>query len=61
MRLADKKDAVFPGLRVTQEFADQVRLALETLGLDGSTFRRQLLADLVRIAEAGRSCYLHDY
>jgi hypothetical protein len=48
-----KKDVLFPGVRMSSELAEQVRAALNTLGVDTPSLRRQLVADLIRIAETG--------
>ena len=53
MRNNDAKKDVLLSLRVTREFAERLTTALEKLGLHWVTVRRQLLEDLVRIAESG--------
>ena len=50
-----KKDAVLPGLRVTAEFAERARRAVDILGSDLSEVRRKLWEDYIRIAESGES------
>ena len=47
-----KKDAVWPGIRVPKEMLHRGKKAYKKLGIPASTFRRQLLADFIRIAEA---------
>jgi hypothetical protein len=50
-----KKDAVLPGLRVTSEFAERARHAMEILGGDLSEVRRKLWEDYIRIADSGET------
>src|SRR5215469_6738875 len=50
-----KKDAVLPGLRVTAEFAERARRAVDILGNDLSEVRRKLWEDYIRIAESGET------
>jgi hypothetical protein len=50
-----KKDAVLPGLRVTAEFAERARRAMDILGSDLSAVRRKLWEDFIRIAESGET------
>jgi hypothetical protein len=53
MMMRSKKDVVLPGLGVSSELAERGRAAAKKLGLDGPSFRRQILLDIIRIAESG--------
>ena len=49
------KDVLFPGMILSSEFAEKVVAAIEKLDLssDYTEARREVLTDLIRIAEAG--------
>jgi hypothetical protein len=53
MIMRSKKDVVLPGIRVSSEFAERWGAAITKLELATPDYSRQLMLDIIRIAESG--------
>jgi hypothetical protein len=51
--MQDKKNTVWPGIRLPEEFKGRLEKAIVTLGLDIPALRRSLMLNLIDIAESG--------